>query len=195
MIAANEWLAVAQYALGFSPGVIGNSWKDWYMDGAMSGGALVDLHVHDADEVNYFFGVPKSVSAVGTNLFSKNGGIDHVVATYDYGDGRLVMAEGGWEQAKGATFEMSFNIVCEKATLKLDDSGYHIYPNKGGAITPRLDVKAGPTGWHQELAYFVDCVRKGVSPEKYQTIDSIADTMKIIFAEEKSAKFRKTMKI
>jgi len=178
-----------------SPGVIGNSWKDWYMDGAMSGGALVDLHVHDADEVNYFFGVPKSVSAVGTNLFSKNGGIDHVVATYDYGDGRLVMAEGGWEQAKGATFEMSFNIVCEKATLKLDGTGYHIYPNKGGAITPRLDVKAGPTGWHQELAYFVDCVRKGVSPEKYQTIDSIADTMKIIFAEEKSAKFRKTMKI
>ena len=55
--------------------------------------------------------------------------------------------------------------------------------------------KNGPTGWHQELAYFVDCVRKGVTPTKYQTIASIADTMKIVFAEEKSAKEGKCIKL
>ena len=126
---------------------------------------------------------------------SKSGGIDHVVTTYDFGDGRLVMAEGGWEQAKGATFEMSFTIVCEKATMKLDSTGFHIFLKNGKKVTPKLDIKNGPTGWHQELAYFVDCVQKGVKPTKYQTINSIADTMKIIFAEEKSAKSRKTMKI
>ena len=178
-----------------SPGVDGNSWKNWYMDDRMSGGALLDLHVHDTDEVNYFFGRPKAVRSVGSSVVSRNGGIDHVVTTYDFGDGRLVMAEGGWEQAKGATFEMSFTIVCEKATLKLDASGFNIFLKNGKKVTPKLDVKNGPTGWHQELAYFVDCVRKGVKPTKYQTIDSVADTMKIIFAEEKSAKSRKTMKI
>ena len=178
-----------------SPGVDGNSWKNWYMDDTMSGGALLDLHVHDTDEVNYFFGKPKAVHSVGSSVVSKNGGIDHVVTTYDFGDGRLVMAEGGWEQAKGATFEMSFTIVCEKATLKLDSTGFNVFLKNGKKVTPKLDVKNGPTGWHQELAYFVDCVRKGVKPTKYQTIDSIADTMKIIFAEEKSAKSRKTMKI
>ena len=178
-----------------SPGVDGNSWKNWYMDDKVSGGALLDLHVHDTDEVNYFFGKPKAVTAVGSSVVSKNGGIDHVVTTYDFGDGRLVMAEGGWEQAKGATFEMSFTIVCEKATLKLDSTGFNVFLKNGKKATPNLDVKNGPTGWHQELAYFVDCVRKGVKPEKYQTIDSIADTMKIIFAEEKSAKSRKTVKV
>ena len=177
-----------------SPGVDGNSWKNWYMDGKVSGGALLDLHVHDTDEVNYFFGKPKAVRAVGANVVSR-GAIDHVVTTYDYGDGRLVMAEGGWEQAKGATFEMSFNIVCEKATLKLDSTGFNIFFKNGKKVTPKLNVKAGPTGWHQELAYFVDCVRKGVKPVKYQTIDSVADTMKIVFAEEKSAKTRKLVKV
>jgi len=177
-----------------SPGVDGNSWKNWYMDGKVSGGALLDLHIHDTDEVNYFFGKPKAVHAVGANVVSK-GAIDHVVTTYDFGDGRLVMAEGGWEQTKGATFEMSFNIVCEKATLKFDSTGFNIFLKNGKKLTPKLDVKAGPTGWHQELAYFVDCVRKGVRPVKYQTIDSVADTMKIVFAEEKSAKTRKAVKV
>ena len=170
-----------------SPGVAGNSWNDWYLDGNVSGGALLDLHVHDTDQVNYFFGKPKAVRSHGANVVSRNGGIDHVFTVYDYGDGRLVSAEGGWEQAKGATFEMSFTIVCEKATLKLDSSGFNVFAENGRKLTPKLDVKAGPTGWHQELAYFVSCVAKGVRPEKYQTIDSIADSMAIVFAEEKSA--------
>ena len=100
-----------------------------------------------------------------------------------------------WAAAKGTPFEMSFTIVCEKATLKLDASGYHIYPVKGKAITPKVDVKAGPTGWHQELVYFVNCVAKGVKPEKYQTIDSVATTMKLVFAEEKSVKLGRTVKM
>ena len=109
--------------------------------------------------------------------------------------GKLVMAEGGWAAAKGTPFEMSFTIVCEKATIKLDASGYHIYPVKGKPITPKLDVKAGPTGWHQELTYFVNCVAKGVRPDKYQTLDSIVDTMKLIFAEEKSVKTGRVVKV
>jgi len=171
-----------------SPSVDGNSWTNWYMDGAKSGGALLDLHVHDADEVNYFFGKPKAVAAFGARSVVSKGGVDHVVATYDYGDGRLVMAEGGWAIAKSAPFEMSFTIVCEKATLKLDASGYKIYPAKGKPIAPKLDVKAGPTGWDQELSYFVKCVKTGVKPDKYQTIESVEDTMKIVFAEERSVK-------
>ena len=177
-----------------SPGVDGNSWKNWYMDGKVSGGALLDLHVHDTDEVNYFFGKPRSVTSVGANVVSR-GAIDHVFTSYDFGGGRLVVAEGAWEQAKGATFEMSFTIVCEKATLKLDATGFNVFLKNGKKVTPKLDVKNGPTGWHQELAYFVDCVRKGVKPVKYQTVDSIADTMKIVFAEEKSVKVKKAVRV
>ena len=110
------------------------------------------------------------------------------MAVYDYGDGTLVTAEGGWAPAKGTPFEMSFTIVCEKATLKLDGSGYRIYPVKGKPFAPEVDAKAGPTGWHMELAYFVDCVAKGVKPVKYQTVESVEDTMNLVFAELKSVK-------
>ncbi len=177
-----------------SPSVDGNSWRNWYLDGNVSGGALLDMHVHDVDEVNYFFGKPKSLRAVGASVISKNGGIDHVVSTFDYGDGTLVMAEGGWAAAKGTPFEMSFMIVCEKATLKLDPSGYHIYMANGKTLTPKYDVKAGPTGWHQELAYFVDCVRKGVRPDKYQTLDAVETSMKMVFAAGKSVATGKAVK-
>ncbi len=178
-----------------SPSVDSNAWQNWFMDGARSGGALLDLHVHDIDEVNYFFGKPKRLSAVGAASVVSKGGVDHVVATYDYGDGTLVSAEGGWAAAKGTPFEMSFTIVCEKATLKLDASGYHIYPVKGKALAPKLKVKSGPTGWHQELAYFVDCVVKGVRPDKYQTLDSVADTMRLIFAEERSVATQRPVRL
>ncbi len=176
-----------------SPSVDGNAWQNWFMDGVRSGGALLDLHVHDIDEVNYFFGKPKRLFAAGAADVVCKGGVDHVVATYDYGDGTLVMAEGGWAAAKGTPFEMSFTIVCEKATLKLDASGYHIYPVKGKPIVPKCDVKAGPTGWHQELAYFVQCVKKGIAPTKYQTLDSVATTMEMAFAEERAVKSGKAV--
>ena len=178
-----------------SPSVAGNSWRNWYLDGKISGGALLDMHVHDVDEVNYFFGKPKSVTAAGATIISTNGGIDHVVSMYDYGNGTLVMAEGGWAAAKGTPFEMSFMIVCEKATLKLDPSGYHIYMANGKTLTPKCDVKAGPTGWHQELAYFIDCVRKGVSPVKYQTLDAIETSMKMVFAVDKAVATGKPVKL
>ena len=179
-----------------SPSIAGNAWHDWFMDGAVSGGALLDMHVHDADEVNCFFGTPKSVTAFGAaDIVSRNGGVDHVMAVYDYGDGTLVTAEGGWGAAKGVPFEMSFTIVCEKATLKLDASGYHIYPVKGKPIAPKVDAKAGPTGWHQELTYFVNCVLKGVKPDKYQTLDSVEKTMKLIFAEARSVKTGKPIRL
>jgi hypothetical protein len=119
--------------------------------------------------------------------------VDHVVTRFDYGDGTLVTAEGGWATAKGVPFEMSFTIVCEKATLKLDASGYRIYPAKGGAVAPKLDVKAGPTGWHQELAHFIGAVSRGTAAEKYQTIDSVKDTMDMVFAAAKSVASGRTV--
>jgi hypothetical protein len=58
-----------------------------------------------------------------------------------------------------------------------------------------VDAKAGPTGWHQELTYFVNCVLKGVKPDKYQTLDSVEKTMKLIFAEARSVKTGKPIRL
>ena len=178
-----------------SPSVDGNSWNNWFMQEKMSGGAILDLHLHDTDFVNYMFGAPTSVTSVGAKALVSDNGIDHVVTSYEYDNGVFVTAEGGWAAAKNVPFEMSFQIICEKATIKLDANGYNIYCNDGTVITPELNVGDLPTGWHQELNYFVNCVRDGVTPDKYQTPESIFNAVATVMAEIESVESGKKVEV
>ena len=165
-----------------SPDIAGNAWQNWFMDGSRSGGALLDMHLHDTDFVRYFFGRPEAVTSVGANITSK-GGTDHVITLYHFKNGPLVEAEGSWAATKTTPFEMTFQIICEKATVRLMAEGFKIYWNNGRVESPKVEAT---TGWHKELAYFVDCVKKGVIPNKYQTFEDVLDGFKIVMAEQKS---------
>ena len=90
---------------------------------------------------------------------------------------------------------MSFQIICEKATVRLAGEGYKIYWEDGRIESPEIADPALPTGWHQELAYFVDCVQKGTPPRKYQTLDDVADSLKIVMAEIESVETKKSIRI
>ncbi len=171
-----------------SQSVDGNGWENWYSNGQMSGGALLDLHLHDCDAVRYFFGRPRAVTSFGVkNVCNHDGAFDAVATNYDYGDGTLVMALGGWCAAKTAPFEMSFQLICEKATVRMMAEGYKIYWADGRVETPEPGAGALPTGWHQELKYFTDCVRDCVRPDKYQSLSEVADSFRMLMAEEESA--------
>ena len=69
-----------------SPDISGNSWNNWFMDGEISGGALLDLHLHDTDFVRFMFGRPKAVSSFGVNSVRSKGGTDHVISHYHFDD-------------------------------------------------------------------------------------------------------------
>jgi predicted dehydrogenase len=86
---------------------------DWnasfYGDVSRTGGALVDLHLHDADLVRWCLGDPDFVHTVGDH--------DHVTTTYRYGGGAPhVVAEGGWDHAPGFGFRMEYVAVFEGGT-------------------------------------------------------------------------------
>ena len=89
-----------------------------FLDGRKSGGALLDLHVHDVDFIRACFGHPKSVSAQGYSKFS--GSMDHVVAHYEVACGAMVHAEGGWAMSPGFGFNMSYLVNFELATVSYD---------------------------------------------------------------------------
>ena len=166
-----------------SPSVDGNAWRNWFMNGEMSGGAALDLHLHDTDFVCHLFGRPRAVSSFGVRGVVSDGGIDHIMTVYDFGDGKLVTAEGGWCAPQNVPFEMSFQIVCEKATLKLDASGFHLYRNDGRIEVPNTGDASLPTGWHRELKYFTDCVRENTPPVRWQTPDSVFDSLMVVMTE------------
>ena len=169
-----------------SPSIDGNAWENWFMKEELSGGALLDLHLHDTDLVRYFFGRPQAVTSFGMKGFRSDNGIDHVFTHYDFGDGSLVVAEGGWESTKTTPFEMSFQIVCEKGTIRLSEFGYKILYEDGRIEEPKPAQENLPTGWHVEIDYFLTSILSGVSPDKYLTTGEMRDSMAIIEAEERS---------
>ena len=88
----------------------GPSWSpEFYRDISRSGGALVDLHIHDADIVYWLFGKPREVVSGGS--------IEHLTPVYRFDRGpRHVAAEGGWSFTPSAGFRMRFTVCFEKAT-------------------------------------------------------------------------------
>lgn len=155
----------------------------FYGDGDLSGGAILDLHVHDTDFVNYLFGPPKAVSSIGYSKVTNK--IDHVFTHYIYDDIPMVTAEGGWCMAEGFSFEMKYRVNFENATAVFDlsaDETLKVY--RAGKDAAAIELADGH-GYKYEIAYFLDCVIKGRRPE-IVTISDAAAAIKIYEAEKKS---------
>ncbi len=169
----------------FSPNVDGNGWRNWYMMDELSGGALLDLHMHDIDEVLYFCGRPKAVSSVGTTY--KTGIYDHVFTVYHFAGGApAVCAEGGWSAAKTAPFEMSFQLICEKATIISGPAGMFFHHTDGTMEKVEFEAGSMPTGWHVEIDHFLDAVRGRADVRKFLPLQDILDGMAVYEAERRS---------
>jgi predicted dehydrogenase len=159
------------------------SWKNWLMDAEKSGGAALDLHIHDSDYVQYLFGMPKEVFARGVK--GPSGDYDHIVANYIYNDGKVVTAEGGWIMKSGFGFEMSFNVMLEGATISYDctrSPAFKIAPAKGGVIIPKV---AEGDGYSCELEHFIKAVSGKAVPKVITPRDSL-NSVKIVLAEKES---------
>jgi predicted dehydrogenase len=94
------------------------SWDNWLADGGRSGGAVLDMHIHDVDTALWWFGRPDKIQADGVII---DGLPVRVDATWRYNDGPLVYIHGGWDN-NGGPFRMSFEVVLENATVAWDSS-------------------------------------------------------------------------
>jgi len=158
--------------------------KSWFLDNDKAGGALLDLHVHDIDTVNYLLGVPESVSSVGKNLIPGSG-YDMVSTNYHYTDGPVVNAVCSWELKGDFGFRMSCLAVFEEGNIVYDsclDPAFKINPGKGKGFTPELPQG---DGYAREIAYFAKCIEEK-KPLTVLTPESTRDSIKIALAEKKS---------
>ncbi|MEX0653138.1 MAG: Gfo/Idh/MocA family oxidoreductase [Phycisphaeraceae bacterium] len=155
----------------------------FYSDGKASGGALVDLHVHDTDFVHHCFGLPEAVYSRGYSTIT--GEPDHLITHYLYGDaGPMISAEGGWAMAKGFSFQMQFTVNFEKATATFDLANQPtVTLFRDGQAEP-VDVGPG-MGYEHEIAYFLDCIRTGQPPQTV-TVAEAAATIQLVEAEHES---------
>jgi predicted dehydrogenase len=155
----------------------------WYRNGEMSGGALLDLHIHDTDFVCYLFGEPKAVSSRGYRAHT--GHYDHVSSQYHFDDVPLVIADGGWSFAEPYPFRMRYTVTFENNVtadfdLARSDSlivydGKQVQPIACEAID----------GWFGEIRYFVECIAKRRRPSIVTAEDAVR-ALRVVEAESRS---------
>ena len=174
------------------------SWDNCFLDGKRSGGAMLDLHIHDTDFVQYVFGMPNSVFSRGVVGPSQD--FDHCVTQYLYDEkeskhySSVITAEGGWIMAPEFGFEMSFKIMLEKATLiysSAQEPTFRIYPQDSEMITPEI---AEGDGYSFEIKYFIEHI-SGKSVSVILTPEQSCDSVKIIEAEKESILTRENISI
>ena len=168
--------------------------RNHFHDGIKSGGALLDLHIHDVDFINWCFGKPKRVYATGYSKFS--GATDHVVAQFDVESGAIVHAEGGWAMSPGFKFTMGYTVNFERATMDYDSARgpgpvLSIFEDGKEAVSRTADPEDGYVG---EIRHFVNSIREGKAPTVVAAADGLA-AIEVCEAEEASIRLRQPMAV
>lgn len=158
------------------------TWGPWLIERDKGGGALLDMHVHDTDVVNWLFGKPEAVSCVARNVVPGSG-YDIVSTNYRYPDGKVVNAQVDWTLQGEFGFEMSYRINFEQGNMHFRGADVQVNPNDGAGFSPKLPADQG---YYYELKYFVETLIAN-EPIKEATPRSTQETIRIIEAEMKSA--------
>ncbi len=162
----------------------------FYSNGQLCGGGILDLHIHDTDFVQHLFGMPRSVYSAGYSKVTNE--IDHVVTHYRYDEVPLVVAEGGWAMADGFGFSMHYAVNFEGATAVFDfPAASPLMLYEPGKAPEALAMEEG-MGYDHEIAYFLDCIRSGRSPETVTLRDAVK-ALRIVEAESLSVRTGKAV--
>ncbi len=163
------------------------SWQNWLLDDTKSGGALLDLHIHDVDYVNCLLGTPDQVNAIGCDMPGE--GVSQVNACFRYANGPVVAVDGGWMHPADFPFRMGFRMEFEQAAVEFDsriDGNLHVYPAGGGHLTPEL---LPGDGYSREHEYFLRCILEGKKAEEASPESAVAS---VALVERERACIRST---
>jgi predicted dehydrogenase len=155
------------------------SWQEWIFEPALSGGAALDLHIHDLDFLAWILGTPKAVFAAG--VAGKKGGVDNIWTTMTGCRNGVGFAEGSLDMAAAFPFTMGLKVVLEGASIEFNSrlSPSVLIAKPDGSVEhpeipqPQVRAVAGAGtagniaalgGYFIEVQYFVNCLERGEAP-------------------------------
>lgn len=159
------------------------AWNNWLHNQQKSGGAALDMHIHDVDYIRYILGEPEIASSITRR--DDNGSITQILVSYKFPSGAIGTTEACWDCPPDFPFCMEIRVKLEKATIVYNsaESKFVVYPNEGGAEIPdlpkvELAAHAGGNisslgGYYNELKYFAE----RVSANKPIEVASLADSV------------------
>ena len=177
----------------------------WDKDEKNSGGAPLDLHIHDLDLLIWLFGKPEIVKASGilTPENPEKGGFSHIFTSAQFKNGKAGFAEGGWSFKGAFPFTMAVRVLCEKGTIEWTfragknieerSKAFNIiiYGNDGSIETietPQTDP------FFNELSYFIDCIEND-KPITNATFEDGRASLEFALAATRSAREQIVVKL
>lgn len=160
--------------LGAAPAWAG----DFYSDADRCGGAIFDLHIHDADLAVSLFGLPDRVSSMGD--------AHHITTQMHYPDGPAVNTEGGWLNGRGFPFRMSFTVEFEHAVVSFDSSRSPRMMLHADGKSEELPLPPH-TGYDAQARAVVRAVTRPELRSALPTLSDALDVTRLIEAERHSA--------
>jgi len=164
----------------------------WFLDGSWSGGAVLDLHIHDVDTAAWLFGPPRALTAFGR--IGPTGCHDQVVSIWHYDDDRLVVLEGTWLRAAPGAFAASFEVAMEGATVTCDTTrtpSLQLHVPGQESEAPELSSQEG---YFREIDYFVRAIVEN-RPIERATPESSRLSVALVEREVESIESRRTVEI
>lgn len=154
------------------------TWNNWILDPNQSGGCVLDMHIHDVDLINWFFGKPKAVFATGTENKCQ---VENVLARYTY-DGMLGTGSADWSLPQKYPFTKRFMICFEQATVEIANGQLWVYTDEEAyqPELPRDDIH------FDAMKTFLGIILDGAPREATTDGRTVRDSVTIALAELKS---------
>ncbi len=183
------------------------AWEGWLQDPVRSGGAILDLHIHDLDFLTWLLGRPTHVMSSGVR--TATGAFDTALTTLiDHSEGVTSQAEGCLAMPDGFPFTNQLLVMCEKGSILFDltsSPSVIIRPEGASEEYPEIpSVDAGSAeaggnvsslgGYLNEIVYFLDCIHHGRHPEVI-TPEEAAFAVKICLAATESAATKRVVAV
>ncbi|WP_019910633.1 Gfo/Idh/MocA family protein [Paenibacillus sp. HW567] len=156
--------------------------KGWFLDGSLSGGCILDMHIHDADMVHWLFGKPDKVSTLARNVIPGSG-YDTVSTHYVYPDGKVLNAQADWTLEGDYGFSMTYRVNFERGNLVFENDQLKVHPNAAPGFIAEL---SDDMGYYRQIKYFVEAIHQQ-QPVSVCLPESAVGTLEIIEAEIRSA--------
>jgi len=160
------------------------SLNNWLLDPKLSGGAILDLHVHDTDWMLHLLGKPQAIAA---QTCERDGSTDRVHSLWYYGPDLVAQLEGYWDMPPAFGFNMGFTARFEKAAILFELSTgkpLTVFKSDGTSETPAM---APNDGYFNEIDYFLGCIEKGTAPTISTPAES-REAVRMALAEKESAR-------
>lgn len=158
------------------------AWSDLFTRSDLTGGAVVDMMIHDFDALNWVLGVPAAVTARG-HRNPRSGGFDQAQVLIDYADGVSAVVDGGMEMPDSYPFGSRFEVLCDAGAAEYrfqaggrsfeEGAGINqltVYPATGdGAVVAVEQVDP----FAAEIAYFAECIQRRRPPARVTARDAV----------------------